>query len=148
MSNRLGLFVQNQKEFLSFLRSRYNVFHESNVFFRDLHYGVMAFLELNKLPNGYLPSEELTRQVIGKYEEAKILLPIDSRTWMVNYPAFRKAPLKPVAAPRPAAPAAKPAAAPGPALPSGTPSTFPAANAPTDEVGGTVDPRQRNVTQH
>ena len=45
--DQMKLFTEQQKEFLEFLKTRYNLFHASNVFFRDLHYGVMTFLELH-----------------------------------------------------------------------------------------------------
>jgi hypothetical protein len=98
MNDLTNIFVEKQKEFLSFLKSRFNVFHESNVFFRDLHYGVMAFLQMNGLPNRYSVSEELTKQVVAAYEQERILIRIDDRSWMLNYLPFKK-PLVRVAVP-------------------------------------------------
>jgi hypothetical protein len=83
MNDPVEMFVDKQKEFLSFLKTRFNVFHESNVFFRDLHYGVMAFLQINALPSRYSSSEELTKQVVAAYEEMNILVRIDDRSWMM-----------------------------------------------------------------
>lgn len=99
--NALDLFIEKRQDFLGFLKSRFNLFHESNVFFRDLHYGVMGFLQLNRLPSRYSSTEELTKRVIAAYVESKVLIPIDERTWMLNYVAFKKAPTKtfPVAKP-------------------------------------------------
>jgi hypothetical protein len=98
MNDLTNIFVEKQKEFLGFLKSRFNVFHESNVFFRDLHYGVMAFLQMNGLPNQYSASEELTKQVVAAYEQERILIRIDDRSWMLNYLPFKK-PLVKAAAP-------------------------------------------------
>ncbi len=94
MSYRTELFVEKQKEFLTFLKTRYSLFHQSNLFFRDLHYGVMAFLEMNGQPNAYTPSEELTHRIVTAYEQAGIFLRIDDRSWMLNYLPFKKAPSK------------------------------------------------------
>jgi hypothetical protein len=107
MNELVKMFVDRQKEFLSFLKTRFNVFHESNVFFRDLHYGVMAFLQMNGLANRYSPSEELTKQVVVAYEGMNVLIRIEERAWMVNYPLFKKAPVKAVAPARPATPTIK-----------------------------------------
>ncbi len=115
MKNRVDLFIQKKKEFLEFLKSRYNLFHLSNIFFRDVHYGVMAFLKMNRLPDAYIPAEELAHQVIAAYEQEGLLTRIDEQSWMLNYPPFKKLPAKPVAPPAkvtPAtqmSPAAKPA---------------------------------------
>jgi len=107
MNELAKMFVDNQKEFLSFLKTRLNLFHESNVFFRDLHYGVMAYLRMNGYTARYSFSEELTRRVVEAYEELKILVRMDERTWMMNYPAFRKAPMKTISPAKPAASAVK-----------------------------------------
>lgn len=109
MSYRTELFVEKQKEFLTFLKTRYSLFHQSNLFFRDMHYGVMAFLEMNRQPNAYTPSEDLTHRVITVYEHAGILLRIDDRSWMLNYLPFKKAPSKLPAPAKAAVPGPKPA---------------------------------------
>ncbi len=107
MKIRTDLFIQKKKEFLDFLKSRYSLFHLSNIFFRDVHYGVMAFLEMNGLPRAYIPAEELAREVIAAYEQEGLLTRIDERSWMLNYPPFRKPPTKPPAAPAKVPPTAQ-----------------------------------------
>lgn len=107
MIEHLTLFADKRSEFLKFLKPKYHLYHLSNVFFRDLHYGVMAYLELNKIKFKYLEAEELTRKVIESLEEANILKKIDKLTWVLNYPEFKKPAVKPAAL---AKPAAKPAA--------------------------------------
>ncbi len=111
MIEHSSLFDDKRSEFLKFLKAKYHLYHLSNVFFRDLHYGVMAFLELNKIKFKYLEAEELTRKVIESLEEANILKKIDKLTWVLNYPEFKKPAVKPAA---PAKPATKP---PAPAAP-------------------------------
>jgi hypothetical protein len=111
MLEHLTLFNEKRTEFLKFLKAKYHLYHLSNVFFRDLHYGVMAFLELNKIKLKYLEAEELTRKVIESLEEADILKKVDKLTWVLHYPEFKKPVVKPAAPARPAASAAKPAGA-------------------------------------
>lgn len=117
MNDLVKIFVEKQKEFLSFLKTRYNIFHESNVFFRDLHYGVMGFLQMNGLRSRYSSAEELTRKVIATYESVNVLVRIDERSWMVNYPLFKKVPVKAVVPTKPATPVVKPTAS----IPTATP---------------------------
>lgn len=105
MSSRLQLITGNDREFLLFMKARYHLYHASNVFFRDLHYGVMSFLELRKQNTGYTATEALTREVISHLERTGILRPIDDRTWMVVHEEFRPTPKKVVPPTRPAAPA-------------------------------------------
>ena len=40
----LELVTSNTREFLNFLKSKFTLIHQSNFFFRDLHYGTMEFL--------------------------------------------------------------------------------------------------------
>ncbi len=111
MSTSLALITSNDRDFLQFLKARYQLFHASNVFFRDLHYGVMTFLEGKGKHDGYTTTETLTRDVIVHFEKAGILLPIDERTWMLHYEEFRPIPKKAAPPAKPAAPAAAPAPA-------------------------------------
>ncbi|MBI5464449.1 MAG: hypothetical protein HY966_05805 [Ignavibacteriales bacterium] len=80
---------ENQTDFLEFLRSRFKVFHLSNVFFRDLHYGVMQYLASKKKSVGYTVAEAVTQDVIVLMERKAILKKLDERTWLVDYPAFK-----------------------------------------------------------
>ncbi|HWP81224.1 MAG TPA: hypothetical protein VNN76_01060 [Bacteroidota bacterium] len=123
MSDLLKLFTDKRKEFLNFLKSRYHLYHLSNVFFRDMHYGVMAFLAMNGTKVKYTQAEELTKKVIESLEQANILVKADRLAWVLTYPDFKKPPVKPAAPAKPSTPA-KPAAA--PAKPQPTSEATPA----------------------
>jgi len=130
METQLKLFVDNQKDFLKFLKTKFHLYHLSNVFFRDIHYGVMSYLDLNNLKYRYTKAEDLTRDIIRSLEDAGILKKVDNQAWVLVYPEFKKpmvkpaAPPKPAAAPKPATPPAtattKPAITPGPKPPTAT----------------------------
>jgi hypothetical protein len=110
MNDSRNLFVEKQKDFLNFLKTRFNIFHESNVFFRDLHYGVMSFLQIQGKSHQYSSTEDLTKQIIEEYEGMKVLVRIDDRTWMLNYPPFKKPIVKAAVEAKPSATLVKPAA--------------------------------------
>ena len=106
----LKLFTDaNSKEFLKFLKGRYNLVHRSNVFFRDIHYGVMSYLELNNVKYGYTNAEELTNKAIDLYEKTGAFQKLDGKTWLLNVPEFRLPVVKPVPAAKPIPGAARPA---------------------------------------
>jgi hypothetical protein len=140
MEEKLKLLTENNKEVWNLLKSKYKLFHLSNVFFRDLHYGVMTYLQLKGVKYGYAEAEQLTRLWIESLEKAGLLRKIEGDAYMLNNPEFKKPPVKPAPAAKPAA-ASKPASAvaatpaaspaPRPAVPSGlsapAPSTNPAA---------------------
>lgn len=133
MSAAGSTIIERDKEFLKFLKGRYPFYHLSNVFFRDLHYGVMAYLELQKVKCSYPAAEKVTREVVDHLEGQKILRRIDENTWLLQYPEFKAvAKKKPAAAPAKSA-AARPAGAAPTARPSVAPSKptpAPAASTP------------------
>jgi hypothetical protein len=102
--------LKNQQEVLTFLRSRFPMYHLSNFFFRDVEFGIRAFLEAKGVKIGYTEAQSIARQFTESLEQAKIFRPIDRQSWVVNYPEFKTVSSKPPAAAKPA-----PAAAPVPA---------------------------------
>lgn len=100
--------LTHDREFLEFFRARFPVYHLSNVFFRDIQYGVMAYLHTKGMRVTYPQSEQLARTLTEKLEREKLFRRIDHQTWAVHHPEYRTPPSKPQAASP--APAAKPAA--------------------------------------
>jgi hypothetical protein len=89
MLNPVALVVENQRDFLKYLKSKFPLYHLSNVFFRDLHYGVMGYLMAHKRKLKYYDAEEVTRGVIAEFEKAGLLKKVDSQTWLLVYPEFQ-----------------------------------------------------------
>lgn len=107
-------YVQdNQKEVLTYLKSRFPMYHLSNFFFRDIQFGIQAMFRQKGSKLGYTEAEKLARKFVEEAERTRIFTPIDGQTWRVNYPEYRKPQTnKPAAKPKPAA---RPAPAPDPA---------------------------------
>ncbi len=80
--------IGNQVEFLHHLKSKYPLFHLSNVFFRDIHFGVYEFLKKKKVKIGYTEAEAVTRDVALEFEKRNILKKLDNQTWMLHYADF------------------------------------------------------------
>jgi hypothetical protein len=115
MNDKIKILTDNLRDFMNHLKSRYSLFHLSNLFFRDVHYGIKSYLEAKRVKVGYGEAERLAILLIPELEKSGVLKPIKSGSWMLNYPEFRKpptkpaVPAKPAAAPRPAAGASQPA---------------------------------------
>jgi hypothetical protein len=77
--------IGNQVEFLNFMRTRAQLFHLSNVFFRDLHYAVMEFLKMKKVSVGQTEAEQVAREVALHFEKKNIFKKMNMQTWMLNY---------------------------------------------------------------
>ena len=90
--------LNNDQEVLKFLKDRFPVFHLSNIFLRDIQYGIQSYLNGRDLKVSYRLAEEIAREFVAKLEREKILRPIDGQTWMVNFEEFRKPLVKPAGA--------------------------------------------------
>jgi hypothetical protein len=104
-------------EILAFLRGRMPVYHDSNVFFRDIHYGVRAWAELQGERLSYPAGELLAREFTDVMERKGIFVRIDGQTWVIRHEEY-KTPRRETAPPKPAAPARPAAAAPAAANPA------------------------------
>lgn len=80
--------LNNQTDFLIFLKSRFTIIHNSNFFFRDFHYGIMAFLKEHNMKNTYQLSEVIAKETGLAFEKNGIFKRIDHQSWVVNYPDF------------------------------------------------------------
>lgn len=106
--------LNNETTVLEFLKQHYPMYHLSNVFFRDIQYGIRTLLEKRGERIGYTEAENIARAFVEKLEREQILRPIDRQSWVLNYPAFKKPPVVQATPAKPApgaAPAKSPAAA-------------------------------------
>lgn len=115
--------LNNQKEVLEFLKSRFPMYHLSNFFFRDVQYGVQMMLEEKGMKVRYRDAEKIAHAFAEKLEQARVFRSVDRQSWVVNYPEF-KTPASKVATPaKPAAPASASIRTMAPAAPPADVST-------------------------
>jgi len=88
---KIDLLTSNHIEFLKFLKTQFPLFHKSNVFFRDLQYGVMEYFEKEKKDKvKYSEAETIAREYAAFMEKKEIFKKLDHQTWVLNYPDFTK----------------------------------------------------------
>ncbi|MFZ4622121.1 MAG: hypothetical protein ACOYNS_16295 [Bacteroidota bacterium] len=80
--------IGNQVEFLNYMKTRAQLIHLSNIFFRDLHFAVMEFLKRKKVKVGQTEAETVAREVALHFEKKNILKKLNMQTWMLNYPDY------------------------------------------------------------
>ncbi|MGQ9797702.1 MAG: hypothetical protein ACUVRG_00165 [Ignavibacterium sp.] len=73
---------------LKFLRAKFPIFHNSNLFFRDLQFGIKSFFEKKEINLSYSESEELAKLVAGYLQKEGILIPTSKQSWKLNFPEF------------------------------------------------------------
>jgi hypothetical protein len=116
---QLNYVLSNDKEVFSFLKNHYPVYHLSNIFFRDVQFGIQKMFEEREERVNYKQAEKIARAFVEKLEKQKILNRIDTQSWAVNYPDYKTVSRKPAAPAKPEASAKPvPSAAVGGAKPS------------------------------
>ena len=80
--------INNQVEFLHFLKAKFPFYHLSNFFFRDLHYGVISFFEQKKMKISYSEAEHIAREVAQHFEKQNIFKKVNQQGWVLQYPEF------------------------------------------------------------
>jgi hypothetical protein len=81
--------ITNYTEVLRFLKNNYPLYHLSNVFLRDVQFGLIKFFESKH--QKLLPrfSERVARGFIEHLKKEKIFIQLDNFTWTLHYPEFR-----------------------------------------------------------
>lgn len=86
---RYDTLIGNELEFLSYLRSRFPMYHQSNFFFRDVQYGVADLLRSKGMLVRSDQAEKIAREYVARFEKARLFVPINRQTWAVNFPDYR-----------------------------------------------------------
>lgn len=84
----LEILKSEQEMFLKYLKAKFPVFHNSNFFFRDLHYGIKSYFEKKGTELSYSSSEQLTKNFVEYLENKKVFIKISEKTWKVDFPEF------------------------------------------------------------
>ena len=80
--------INNQVEFLHYLKGKFPLYHLSNIFFRDLHYGIMSFINSKGVKIRYGEAESVAREVAQYFERQNILKKVNQQGWVLQYPEF------------------------------------------------------------
>ena len=85
MTNKYAEFLkQNEDLFFNFLKEKYPIFNNSNIFLRDIQYGVKSFFEKRDIKLNYKQVDFIADSIIQLYEEKNILQRLTKNTWKVN----------------------------------------------------------------
>lgn len=81
--------IQNKTEFLNYMKSKFSLIHNSNIFLRDLQYGLKFYAQEKMKKNiDYLKGEELAKQIAAEFVKSGIFSAIDHQSWRLNYQEF------------------------------------------------------------
>ncbi len=88
LNSYLETLKSEQQIFLNYLKAKFPVFHNSNFFFRDLHYGIKSYFEKKGTELPYTFSEQLAKKYAEYLEAERIFVKITDKTWKVEFPEF------------------------------------------------------------
>jgi hypothetical protein len=81
--------LKNESQiFLSYLKAKFPIFHNSNLFYRDFQYGLKSFLEKKGITLTDFNLDSLSKQFSEYYETQGTLIRTSSQGWKLNYPEF------------------------------------------------------------
>ena len=84
-NNYFEMLEQHSVVFFNFLKEKYPVFINSNIFYRDIQFGIKAFFDKKDIHLTYAQTENLTNQITIFYEKKRVLEKLNKNTWKVNY---------------------------------------------------------------
>jgi hypothetical protein len=93
--NHASEILDRKTDILAFLKTRFPLYDKSNVFFRDIQYGIQVFLGRKGIKAGYPESEKIAREFASLMEREGVFVAIDRQSWALHYPEFRTPPSKP-----------------------------------------------------
>lgn len=85
----MKLLKEQQNNVLLYLKSRYPLFHKSNVFYRDIQYGIKYYLENKDIKLTYSESEYIANKFIEYLITQNILKKISDNIYLLNYQDFK-----------------------------------------------------------
>jgi hypothetical protein len=88
MTPHVQTITNSPIEFLNYLRTKFPLFHMSNVFYRDLMYGVRDYLAKRNSKVGFTQAEAITHEVIANFEKRNLLRRVNAQGWVLMYPEF------------------------------------------------------------
>ncbi len=87
--NYLNELSSNKTIFFNFMKERYNVYQNSNIFFRDIQYAIKSFLEKKNKKIKYSEAETIAKEFIKQMENDNQLKKMSNNAWKVNF-SFEK----------------------------------------------------------
>ena len=84
----LKLLKSERQIFLNYLKAKFPIFHNSNFFFRDFHYGIKRYLEKKGNFVSYEKSEMIAKELSMYFVSQGIFIRTNNLGWKINYPEF------------------------------------------------------------
>ncbi|MBN1302353.1 MAG: hypothetical protein JW995_14145 [Melioribacteraceae bacterium] len=82
---RYNELLSNKSPFFQFMRERYPLFFNSNIFLRDIQYAIRTYFERKNILISYTEAEELMKKFTQHLESEGQLVRLNYNSWKVNF---------------------------------------------------------------
>lgn len=83
--NKLNKLMAEKTIFLNYMKEKYKVYYNSNIFLRDIQYAIKSFLEKKDYKVTYAEAETLMKDFTANLENSGELIKLNDNTWKVNF---------------------------------------------------------------
>ncbi len=91
--NEISMIGKEQELFVFMKSSGYPIFHQSNLFLRDVEYGIRDYCRVKQKKDiGARESIRLSTEFMKDLEARKVIQPLSHNTWLLNMPQFLNKP--------------------------------------------------------
>lgn len=81
----LNELIHNEEKFFRFMKERYPLIFNSNIFFRDIQYAIRTYFERKDIKLTYPEAEELMNKFTSHLEKGGKLDRLTTNAWRVNF---------------------------------------------------------------
>ena len=83
--SRFNQLLSEKDIFLRYMKEKYHIFYNSNIFLRDVQYAIKSFFEKKDIAITYAEAESLMKQLTEKMENEGEILRLNKNVWKVNF---------------------------------------------------------------
>jgi len=81
----LNDLTSNKLIFFNFMKEKYRIYLNSNIFFRDIQYAIKSYFEKKDVRIKYSQAEKVAYDFIHKLEDSGELKKMSDNAWKVNF---------------------------------------------------------------
>lgn len=83
--NRFNQLLAEKEIFLKYMKEKYKIFNNSNIFLRDIQFAIKSFFEKKDIKISYAEAESLMKELTSNMENSGELTKLSPNTWKVNF---------------------------------------------------------------
>lgn len=83
--NYLNELINNQNIFFKFMKEKYPLYYNSNMFLRDLQYAIKSYFDKKNIRLSYTDTENLALDFAKYLDKENKLKKVASNAWKVNF---------------------------------------------------------------